>query len=473
MRYQTMKNLIIIASLVSIALLVSCTDELDQNPVTSKELSQFLKTEAEVEEYVNAVYGNLQLDGLYGLYMPVLGEIASDNTFDEVPLNDGGVYGELDLFTVVPANGVIAANWKHSYQGIQKTNVVLGRIDGATFKNETVKKARTGEMKFIRALLYFNLVRLYGDVPLVTEETTDVNAYFGQGRTPATKVYEQIIMDLTAAIDLLPAETSQQGKVIQTAAQALLGKVYLTRSDYTSARTHLQNVVKSGRHLLLPNPADIFSLSNENNKEIIFSVQFASGINGNTEGSVMYQQFSPSATVSGAKGHNLPTKSLYNLYSAADRRKNEFVALAPTGSPYNNKLKKPTTVVTDGGSNIVVLRYADVILMLAEAENELGNPASSLDYLNQVRSRAGLQAAQASSKDELSAVIALERQLELAGEGHRWFDLIRTKTAVTVMNAWFKQNGTLTVISEQNLLMPIPIGQINTDPSIKQNPGYN
>ncbi|WP_159466781.1 RagB/SusD family nutrient uptake outer membrane protein [Dyadobacter sp. 3J3] len=467
-----MKNLIV-ASMVCMALFTSCTDELDQNPITSKELSQFLRTEAEVEEYVNAVYANLQLDGLYGLYMPVLGEIASDNTFDEVPLNDGGVYGELDLFTIIPANGVIAANWKHSYQGIQKTNVVLNRIEAVSFKSDIIKKARTGEMKFIRALLYFNLVRLYGDVPLVTGETTDVNTYFGQGRTASAKVYEQIIQDLNTAVELLPAESSQPGKVVQTAAQALLGKVYLTLNDYSNARTQLQNVIKSGKHLLLPNLADIFSLANENNKEIIFAVQFASGINGNTEGSYMYQQFSPSATVSGAKGHNLPTKSLYNLYTSADKRKNEYVALATSGSPYNNKLKKPTTVITDGGSNIVVLRYPDVLLMLSEAENELGNLAASIDYLNQIRTRAGLNAAAPGSKEELRTAIALERQLELVGEGHRWFDLIRTKRAVEVMNSWFKQNGALTVISEQKMLLPIPVGQINTDPAIKQNPGYN
>jgi len=468
-----MKNLNLPILLLVMALFVSCTDELDQNPITSKELSLFLKTEAEVEEYANAVYANLQFDGLYGLYMPVLGEIQSDNTYDEVPLNDGGIYGELDLFTVVPANGVIAANWQHSYQGIQKANVVLSRIDGVTFKNESSKKARTGEMKFIRALLYFNLVRLYGDVPLVTSETTDVNAYFGQGRTAASKVYEQIILDLTSAIEVLPAESSQPGRVIQTAAQSLLGKVYLTLHDYTNAKIQLANVVKSGKHELLPKTADVFSLANENNKEIIFSVQFTSGINGNTEGSSMYQQFSPSATVSGAKGHNLPTKSVYNLYSASDARKTEYVALASTGSPYNNKLKKPTTVITDGGSNIVVLRYADVLLMLAEAENELGSLSSAADYLNQVRTRAALKATTASSKDELTTALALERQLELVGEGHRWFDLLRTKTAVNVMNKWFKDNGTLTVIKDQNLLMPIPVGQINTDPSIKQNPGYN
>ncbi|HWK07594.1 MAG TPA: hypothetical protein VNS58_28380 [Puia sp.] len=106
---------------------------------------------------------------------------------------------------------------------------------------------------------------------------------------------------------------------------------------------------------------DVFAVSNENNKEIIFAVQFASGVNGNSEGSAMYQQFSPSATVSGAKGHNLPTLSLYNLYPANDLRKGVYVTLAPTGAPFDNKLSAPTTVITDGPSDFVVLRYADVL----------------------------------------------------------------------------------------------------------------
>lgn len=452
--------------------LAACTEELDQDPITAKELSVFLTNETEVEEYVNAAYAGLQANGLYGLYLPAFAEIPSDNTFDEVPANDEGMYGQLDEFTIIPSNNIVSTTWRDSYRGIQRTNVVLGRIDQVAYQNEAIRQARKGEMKFIRALLYFNLVRLYGDVPLVTSETKDPNTYFGQGRTPASQVYDRIKQDLAEAIEGLPDVPDRSGKVTRTAAQALLGKVHLTLKEYAAAKAPLDEVVASGRHRLLPKPEEVFAITNENNQEILFAVQFASGINGNTEGSTMFQQFSPSATVSGAKGHNLPTVSLYNLYPSNDLRKGNYVKTTQRGVPFSGKLTRPTTVITDGGSDFVVLRYADVLLMLAEAENELGNATAASGYLNQVRARAGLGSATASTQAGLREAIDLERRLELVGEGHRWFDLLRTGQAMAVMNEWFDRQGRPIRISENNLLMPIPQSQINTDPAITQNSGY-
>ncbi|WPV66561.1 RagB/SusD family nutrient uptake outer membrane protein [Chitinophaga sp. LS1] len=462
-----------ISFIILLFLCSSCTKELFQNPSTDKESGSFLSTETEVEEYVNAVYANLQFNGLYGLYMPALTEIPSDNTFDEVPANDDGIYGQLDQFTLIPSNAIITAAWQDSYKAIQKANVVLNRIDNIPYAIPATKEARKGEMKFIRALLYFNLVRLYGNVPLALKETTDPNVYFGQGRTPAADVYIQIKKDLTEAIDELPVSSTQPGKVIKTAAQSLLGKVYLTLKEYTNAETVLMAVVNSGKHHLITNPADVFSISNENNAEIIFAVQFASGINGNTEGSTMFQQFSPSGTQSGAKGHNLPTKSLYNLYTPTDKRKGTYIDVTASGVPYCKKLSLPVTVITDGGSDVVVLRYADVLLMLAETENELEKTAAAISYLDSIRTRAGLTATNAITQVDVRSAIDLERRLELVGEGQRWFDLVRTGTAITVMNKWFSDNGILTTIDAHNLLMPVPQGQINTDPTVKQNEGYN
>jgi hypothetical protein len=450
----------------------ACNDNLLQDPQTSKTLGAFLRNETEVEEYVNAVYGTLQAQGLYGLYLPAITEIPSDNTYDEVPANDDGIYGQLDQFTTIPSNAVVTSVWQASYQGIQRANVVLNRIGNVTYASGTTRDARVGEMKFIRALLYFNLVRLYGDVPLVTQETTDPNAYFGQGSAAQAQVYTQIIKDLTEAIQVLPTTASQAGRVRQTAAQALLGKVYLTQQNYNAALPLLQAVVASGRHALQPNPADIFSLTNKNNSEIIFAVQFASGVNGNTEGSLAYQQFSPSGTVSGAKGHNLPTKSLYSLYGSGDRRKDVYVGVTSLGTPFTKKLVLPTTVITDGGSNQVVLRYADVLLMLAEVQNELNNPTDAATNLNLIRSRAGLAGTTATTQASLRTAIALERRLELVGEGQRWFDLLRTGTAISVMNSYFSANNILVTIDSHHLLMPVPQAQVNTDPAIKQNPGY-
>lgn len=467
---KIINKMLITGGLFCLFVLASCTKELDQQPITSKSLANFLTTETEVEEYVNAVYGTLQLNGLYGLYLPAIGEIPSDNTFDEVPANDGGMYGQLDQFTTVASNGMLSDLWKNSYQGIQRANTVLNRIDAISYTASTVKQARKGEMHFIRALLYFNMVRVFGDVPLVIKETTNPNEFFGQGRNNKDAVYTQIVSDLNSAIQELPVTTATPGKVVKTAAQSLLGKVYLTLGKFAESKAVLADVVASGRHQLLSEPADIFALSNKNNNEIIFAVQFASGINGNSEGSSAYQQFSPSGTISGAKGHNLPTKSFYQLYSSTDKRKTAYVGITAAGTPFSTKLKASTTTPVDGGSNFVVLRYADVLLMLAEDENELGNPEPAKIYLNMVRKRAGLTDAGQQSQVDVRAAISFERRLELIGEGHRWFDLLRTGTAVSVMNAWFSAQNITTRITDRDLLQPIPQDQIDTDPAIKQNP---
>lgn len=462
----------ILYCLLATVLLTACTKELDQKPITDKNLATFLSTQSEVEEYVNSVYGALQSQGLYGLYLPAIGEVSSDNAYEEVPGNDNSIYYQLDVFSVVPPNQLITDVWTSSYQAIQKANVVLNRIDNISYTVAATKDARKGEMKFIRALLYFNLVRLYGDVPLVTKETTDPNSYFGQGRQKVADVYTQIKTDLIDAIALLPSSTTQPGRVIKTAAQSLLGKVYLTLNDYTNAETQLQAVISSGVHALQPTVSTVFPIANENNKEIIFAVQFGAGINGNTEGSTMAQQFSPSGTIANSKGHNLPTKSLYNLYSANDARKGVYVALTSTGTPYCNKWAKNTAVPADGGSDFPVIRYADVLLMFAEVENELGKTTDAIPYLDQIRTRAGLTASTAVTQADVRTAVTSERQLELVGEGYRWFDLLRTGTAISVMNAWFAANTIPVTIAQNNLLMPIPQTERNTDPTLTQNPGY-
>lgn len=451
--------------------ITSCHKQLDQQPTTQKELTNFLRNEVEVEEYVNAVYGMLQWNGTYKLYFPAMAEISSDNTFDEVPANDGQMYGQLDLFQVVATNGLHASVWRDHYKTIQGANVVLNRINDVAFDSEETKNARKGEMMFIRSLMYFNLVRAFGDVPLVTKETTDPFEYFGQGRTASTAVYAQIVKDLEEAIALLPMVNDKIGKVRKTAAQALLGKVYLTQKEWAKAKASLEAVVNSNQHELVAIDK-IFGIANENNVEVIFDVQFAAQVNGNAEGSNMQQQFSPSGTLANAKGHNLPTKELYDLYDTADLRKQQYVAITDNNIPYSLKLTRPTHNPADGGSNFIVLRYADVILMLAEIEAQMGNTTVAVDYLNQIRERAGLNVVTDNNTAIVLEKIAVERRLELINEGHRWFDLIRYGTAVEVMNKWFTTHNVNIVINQNHLLQPIPQDQIDTDPAMVQNPGY-
>ncbi|MBB6330091.1 hypothetical protein HNP24_001041 [Chryseobacterium sediminis] len=464
----------IFITIVGISVLCSCSsDLLNVNPEAQKVSSQFYTNSSEIEQGIISVYSSLQYTGQYQLAMPALGELPSDNTYDEVPANDAFTYGELDFFTIQPNNSLIASAWKDNYIGIQQANIILTRIGKIPDMTDALENTRIGEMKFLRALMYFNLVRIYGDVPLVLKETTNVNDYFGQPRTPVAEVYSAIEKDLKEAIDLLPTTTSQKGRVTKGAALGIMGKVLLTQKKFGESLTYL-NQIESLGYQLLTDVNKIFDVTNKNNAEIIFDVQFTSGLNGNSEGSTAFQMFSPSGSVSGAKGHNLPTKEVYNLYSVGDTRRSAYIGLTSNGIPFSKKLVKTSNTIADGGSNFVVLRLADVFLMMAECFAEQNDTANANLYLNKIKTRVGIAAVNLSTKDLLLNEIDRERRLEFVGEGHRWFDLVRTGKAVSVMTAHFANNpGYSTAqIKPYHLLMPVPQGQINTDPAIKQNPGY-
>ncbi|MBU2902991.1 RagB/SusD family nutrient uptake outer membrane protein [Maribacter dokdonensis] len=447
--------------------LVSCEKELIQNPTTTKVADNFYANEAEMEEAVNAVFATLQFTGVYDTAMPAVGELPGEDAYDETPANDGGNYGMLDDFIVIPQSSLIADVWEDTYKGIQRANIVLSRIQEVEFEDAALKEARTGEMLFIRALLYFNLVRTFGDVPLIVDEVENPQEYFGQARTPIEDVYAQIISDLQTAESLLPVRNeNNRGRVVKTAAQALIGKVYLTRLNYSAARESLLKVVNSSSHNLIEVDR-VFSVDNELNEELIFVVQYASGINSNGEGSDAYRMFNPTGRqdggMAGTKGHGVLKPDFFALYDDADSRKGVFVGQLESGLAYNNKIAVPTTVIGDSPSDWVVLRYADVLLMLAEIENELGNSSDAVSYINEIRNRANLGDYSGSTdKASLFAEIDLQRRLELVWEGHRWFDLLRQGRAQSVLG----------ITDTNKLLLPLPASQIAADPALVQNPGY-
>lgn len=465
----------IMAALMAAAVLTGCSsDLLDVAPKTQNTSNNFYANAEQLEKGVVGAYSTLQLTGQYQIANLLLGELPSDNTWDEVPANDGGNCGQLDEFGMTSSNTIVEDSWRDNYIGIQQCNVVLNRIKGMTDMDEATVSEKTGEMEFLRGLMYFNLVRIFGDVPLVTEETTNVNSYFGQGRTPADEVYKQIVADLTDAASKLPETASEKGRATRYAAIGVLGKVYLTLGDYANARQCLLQVTGSGKYALLDDPARIFAPDNKDNEEIIFDVQFESGLNGNSEGSDAFRYFSPSGTVNGAKGHNLPTKEVYGLFADNDKRKAAYFRLT-SANMGTGKLYQTSDLVADGGNNTVVLRYADVLLMLAECYANEGSLAEGCRYLNMIRRRAGIDDVTFADKDALLDAIATERRKELVNEGSRWFDLIRTGKAVEVMNRYFKNTvgySDITVTND-NLVEPVPQSQIDTDPSIKQNNGYN
>lgn len=455
---------------------VSCDDELDIVPITEKAANNFFSNEQEIESAIIGVYAQLQNGGLYGLDLIGVGEIPAEDSFEEIAANDGGRFGQLDDFSTNPGNDLVGDIWRESYEGIQRANVVLNRINEIEFENASLKTSRLGEMKFIRALLYFNLVRLYGDVPLVVEETENPFDFFGQGRTSASEVYTRITADLSDAVQELPA-AKQPGRPAVGAAQALLAEVQLTQGNFSGALSNLEAVVNSGTYELMPTTAEIFGVANEGNPEILFEVQFASGFDadGEIEGSPAGSQFRPSGTTANAKGHNLPTQAFIDSFETEDTRATDYIGIDPDANPFyfTTKYEVSSTGADDGGSDHLIIRFADVVLQYAEALNENGQTAEAITQLNRIRTRAGLAGTTATSQADVRAAIRLERRFEFIGEGKRWFDLKRYGTAIEVMNVYFASTGASTSIGENNLVLPIPQSQIDTDPDfILQNPGY-
>ncbi len=471
-----MKKMKYILVLVTVFIInTACEDDLNTAPEDVFTAGSFYKNASDIEAAVNAAYGGLQKNGLYGFNYHILMETRTDNTFEEEPSNSGG-FGDVDLFNRVTTNGVFKTTWVDSYVTIQAANIVLNRIDGIDDMDNATKAARIGEVKFIRALVYYNLVNLYGGVPLVTIETTNPTDFFGQGRASVADIYAQIITDLTEAKDQLP-ETNGIGRATKGAANTLLGKVYLANNNSTEAETALRAVTG---YTWINTYADLFGIANENSQGSIFEVQFQSGINGGAEGSRFASKFT-SQKNPGSKGNNIITQDLIDSFEAGDLRLNEIVPDAEDPSIFisTKYIDNDRSLVDDGDNNVIVLRYADALLSLAEALNAQGYVADgeAFDLLNQIRNRAGLSnldATTVTNQEEFKAALLNERRHEFFYENHRWFDLKRLGNPVQVMNNHFSNIVGLNItIDADDLLLPIPLDQLNSDPgTIQQNPGY-
>ena len=481
-------------NLIAIALLgfsfSSCSDFLEQNPQTDLSENDFYKTADDILSAVNGAYSSLQEGDIYGNWY-VFGEIPSDNTRNQL---SGSVttQNEFDQFYIDTQNSMIANFWKAAYKVINRTNTVLGRIDGIEINTELANRYKL-ECKFIRALMYFNLVRVYGDVPLVLKEIS-ISESYDILREPKENVYNQIIADLKEAQDLpVSYSTAEDGRATQGAAKALLANVYMTLHKYAEAETILAEIINSGRYSLLENTPgslnidgykNVFSPVNHNSEEGIFEIQFLKG--GYGEGSNYANNFAPEnsgtnvVAVGGTGGNNIPEMDIYNAYEEGDLRRDFSMSLGYYDNRKNNEWVESRYVCkfmdvpyqnNDASNNYPVIRYADVILMYAEALNQNGKTAEACKYLNMTRRRGfGYQTTETSPVDlqttdkaQFALMVEQERRVELAFENHRWFDLIRTGRAVEVM----KSKGFS--LNETNLICPIPQKQIDVNPKLTQN----
>ena len=502
-----MKNSIKIYISLSIVLsLASCSNDfLDkQNPNQLGEES-FYSTEKQVDQAVMGVYGQLQgITGNQWLFT----EMITDNTtvhFDEGNRGNAPGIETFEYWQVNANTGNIYGLYRDIYNTLGSINLTISKLEGSDI-NDSAKTRFEGELRFFRAYYYFLLTQYFGDVILVTEPFSDPSEAFELERSPISEVYVQIESDLDAAIASLPnaVDASEAGRLTKGAALTLSGKFWLTRKDYGKAKTQLDQVTGLG-YDILPNYADVFDPNNKNNIESIFEVQFQGG-NDLGESSSFIYSFYPKFTngevtgfpgISGG-GWNIPTLDIIEAYEDGDFRKDislsegyinkntdEFVAI-----PFIEKFRYEHSIQGRPDNNWPIYRYADVLLMLAEAINEQSGPNDvAYGYLNQVRDRADLPPVSDLSQDEFRAVLLHERRIELAFENHRWFDLRRylsTSEIIELFNAHAaleKANPTTPrgivpfsagdyEFNAYEILFPIPDRELLVNPKLRQNEGY-
>lgn len=473
-----MKKITILLIICLVFVLTSCKKGfLTLLPPSQATADGFYKTADDINNAVTAAYAPLQGATMYQDRFITMMEARSDNVEDQNPGGNAGRDYNIDRFLAKSDNAAVSDAYKASYNDIARCNIVLAHLDVVTDAN--LKNQFQGEVLFLRALNYFNIVRLWGAAPLVLQ-SVNTDATLTIGRSPAETVYAAIEADLSKASTLLPpvyTAKTDMGRATAGAAKALLGKVYLTEKKYPQAVSTLKDLVPPGtnayKYTLLPNVADVFNVANKLNAEVIFAVHYDKTITsqGVAQGHAMQYYF------------NKPVldANLLKDYPAGDTRRDllNTQTVDANTQPVKKYYDTFDPITKTLGTDFIVLRYADVLLMYAEALNEVtySNDANSdnFKYLNAVRSRAKAPVyspAQLPDQGSFRTAVLQERRLELPLELHRWFDLIRTNTAIDAM-----KNSALTQINIQTYqyLYPVPQSEIEVmhNPAIfPQNPGY-
>ncbi|KLT66524.1 RagB/SusD family nutrient uptake outer membrane protein [Pedobacter sp. BMA] len=440
-------------------------------------VSTFYNTEVDIKSALTGAYSSLRpiYNEQYGF-----GEIPSDNTqtYGESEV----LYGEQDKLTWTSRSTNLQNAWTRFYATIAYANIVLDHVNTPTMTAAN-RNSYIGQAKFLRALMYFNLVRMFGGVPLVLNEITSESQAYSYNRVTAEAVYAQIEKDLTEAAAVLPASYTGTdiGRATSIAANALLGKVYMFEKKFTQAEPILAGVVATAGTLL---PYDqVFGLGKDNNRDIIFSVQYLGG--GFGEGNTFARNFVPQpsgTTITAVTGNsnNIGTPDLYNSFESGDNRLNTAIGVFSSGTLVYYYAKKfiyqSVGANSEGDNDWPVLRYADIVLLYAEVLNENNKTTEALTQLNLVRTRSNLAPKSGLSQADARTTIYHERRIELCFEGERWFDLIRWGIMVPTMTAHKTNyppiNGQIGNIVSTLALYPIPNREIQLNNKLTQNPGY-
>lgn len=485
--------------IVSLIMVSGCADFLDKPLQGELTQSSFPVSADDAALATNAAYNILRVNSYNQGLFPILDIMSDDGRKGSNPDDAASTVGPYDNFTHIPTEGNISRWWSTLYEGVKRANVVIEKVPAIEMDN-TQKNFYLGQAYFLRALFYFDLVRAWGGVPLVTSTSPAV----GLPRAGKGEIYDLIESDLLQAIQFLPEKSTlpaiDLGRATKGAAKSLLTKVFLFEGDFVNAEKYAMEVINSGQYDLEPNFEDANSENGKLGVESVFEIvalpfePLASGGNqyGNTQG--------VRGTPNRGWGFNRPSIDLQNSFEPNDPRLEltvirlgevlDGVLIVGDGQTpdetrdannilietecYNQKVWTPgTNVPTQFGHNRRILRYADVLLMAAEALNQNNKPNEALIQLNKVRARArgGNGAILAdiviTNKTQLDNLIFSERRHELAMEGNRLWDLIRTGRAGSVL-------GPLGFTVGKDELLPIPQSEMDlTQNAWPQNPGWD
>lgn len=496
--------------LLLFAILASaCGDAfLDVEPTDRFTSDTYWKTREHAEAALNATYAALLEDGIYGNNTPVMYETASPNAYN---YNNSGGFNNLAQGVQDAANTSTVNNtWKSAYLGIGRANTLLARIDNIQM-DEAVKKRFKAEAKFLRAVFYFPLWNLYGGAPLILDEP-NAATQSSLPRNDSATLITQILKDLDeAAADLPPSFSgTDKGRATKGAALAFKARVLLYANQWEAAAKAAQSVIDLKVYNLYPDYRALFYLENEGNQEVIFDAQFK--FPEFTHGlDIALDEFNTVAPLPDVindfyakDGKPIGQSPLYDPAKPYENRDPRLTATYTLiGTSYKGALVKegqyprtgygqkkytiykddikPSATLAAGQSelNYIVLRYADVLLMYAEAQNEFAGPNPLIDSaLHKVRLRAGMpDIAAGLSKDQLRAEIRHERRTELAGEGLYYFDMRRWRTAQTIMNTEIYNNkgqrlDTRRFNAARDYLWPVPSVAIQENTKLSQNNLY-
>ncbi|WP_448700234.1 RagB/SusD family nutrient uptake outer membrane protein [Mucilaginibacter sp. AW1-3] len=512
-----MKKIFFITTIALTVSISSCQKDLNQVPLSSTTTSTFYQQPSDFIQGVNAVYNALRN---YPDRLLNLSEIRSDNIYgvsvsgrDWDPVND--------FSNNLAPNTYVEEAWNADFNGIFKANTILEQIskNGSYIGSATLANRLAAEARFLRAFYYFDLVRYYGKLPLIEHPVSALEAT-SIARSPVGEVYKLIISDLQFAIANLPANYSgtyplytatDVGRATKYAAEGELALVYMTRSgptygvegpgvasnEWNLAMPLLQDIITNGGFVFNPSYTSVFSYANQSptvNKEAVFDVMYISGQSPVLGADFVWQltpntYFSSLGTNTNANGslEIIPvSNNLVTSYEAGDVRKAATIYTAgytysgstetrPFFKKYLDITKIPAASRFDWGINFIAIRYTDILMMKAECilNGATGGTQADVDgIVNQVRTRAGLLP----KTNVTLAQLFDERRREFADEGSRWFDLVRSGNALTIMNAWIAAEDTqhrIANVVANYIVYPVPQSQLDAAPGLyTQNPGY-